>query len=248
MIHNVFGGCGTGKSAFLGRLVSQLYWEHGQEIWDNSRRIIEEKNKKRKKKLTPPDRVPIYTVNFKIRIPLPDGGVYETYEIKGKEIGLGKGYRKFYPGSVIIVDEAQNEFNSKENLPRPVSAFFEKHRHARLEIWLAAQRPILINKDIRAITTHFIEIQKLEHKLNIFNEPYESCWTCREFDNNTAVEEYIEYDKSSTTKYEPNYKETTYRHRGNIFEIYDSYSCIDEYFPDEEEDFETKQKQAVSAA
>lgn len=246
MIHNVFGGCGTGKSAFLARLVYDLYWTRGEEIYEQSCRLIKEKNLKRKKPLSFPDRVPIYTVGFKVSIPLANGSVYETYEIKGKEIGLGKGYRKFYPGSVIIVDEAQVEFNSKVDLKREVSEFFEKHRHNRLEIWLAAQRPILINKDIRDITTHFIEIQKIENQVNIFKEPFESCWSCREFDNRISMEEYIENNKRSTTNYVPDYKETVYRHTGNIFELYDSYSCIDEYFPDEGEDYEEPKKQTLS--
>ena len=171
MLHNVFGGVGAGKTAFLTLQLSELYFERGQEILENSRRIIEKENKKRKTPLKFPDKVPIYC-NFKIKIPNPDGSVYEPYEIKGTEIGLGNKYKKLYAGAVIIIDEAQNEFNSKNDLPRAVSAFFEKHRHADFEIWIASQRPILINKDIRDLSRHFVQIYLLDKLVAPFDIIY----------------------------------------------------------------------------
>ncbi|MDE6868976.1 MAG: zonular occludens toxin domain-containing protein [Clostridia bacterium] len=235
MLHNVFGDTGAGKTAFLMRAITELYFERGQEIWDNSRRIIEEANKKRKTKLTPPDRVPIYCT-FKFQIPNPDGSIYEPYLIKGSEIGIGKKYKKFYPGAVIIIDEAQNEFNSKVDLPRAVSAFFEKHRHGDFEIWIASQRPILINKDIRDLSRHFIQIYKLDMTVAHFDIICSLKWHCREFDSRADVDEYVELSKSAKCDC-VNYRETVYNSSGDILDYYDSKSLLDEYLPAEGENY-----------
>lgn len=230
-LHNVFGGVGSGKTAFLTLQLSELYFERGQEILENSRRIIEKENKKRKTPLKFPDRVPIYC-NFKIKIPNPDGSVYEPYEIKGTEIGLGNKYKKLYAGAVIIIDEAQNEFNSKNDLPRAVSAFFEKHRHADFEIWIASQRPILINKDIRDLSRHFVQIYRLDKLVAPFDIIYGLKWHCREFDSRADVDEYVELSKQGKGD-TINYRETTYNNNGDILDWFDSKSCLDEYFPEE---------------
>ena len=66
-LHNVFGDVGAGKTAFLMLQLAKLYFERGQEILENSCRIIDEENKKRKTPLKYPDRVPIYC-NFKVQI------------------------------------------------------------------------------------------------------------------------------------------------------------------------------------
>lgn len=238
MIHSIFGDIGTGKTIFLTRIIADAYFNHGREILGNSRRIIDEQNKKRTKKLSYPDRVPIYC-NFKVKITNPDGSKYEPYKIKGKDIGIGKKYKKLYPGALIIIDEAQDEFNSKGDLPRAVSAFFEKSRHASFEIWLASQRPILINKDIRDITQHFIEIQKLEKEIAAFNIVCGLLWHCREFTSRADVDEYVEQTKAqkSAKKSAIKYKETTYSYNGKLLNYYDTHSCIDEYLPPEGEDY-----------
>ena len=98
-LHNVFGDVGAGKTAFLMLQLAKLYFERGQEILENSCRILDEENKKRKTPLKYPDRVPIYC-NFKVQIPNPDGSIYEPYEIKGSQIGIGKKYKKLFPGAL----------------------------------------------------------------------------------------------------------------------------------------------------
>lgn len=231
MLHNIFGDVGAGKTAFLTLQLANIYFERGHELWENSKRIIEEENKKRETKLKLPDRAPIYC-NFKIRIPNPDGSIYEPYEIKGSEIGIGKKYKKLYPGAVIFIDEAQNEFNSKDNLPRAVSAFFEKHRHADFEIWIASQRPILINKDIRDLSRHFVQIYKLEKTVAAFDIICGLKWHCREFDSRADVDEYVELLKSNKSD-TVNYRETVYNDGGDILDYFDSKSCLSEYFPEE---------------
>ncbi|MDE6505622.1 MAG: zonular occludens toxin domain-containing protein [Clostridia bacterium] len=235
MLHNIFGDVGAGKSAFLMYNIEKLYFERGQEIWDNSRSIIERLNKKRKRKLTPPEKVPIYC-NFKFQITNPDGSIYEPYLIKGSEIGIGNKYKKLYPGAVIIIDEAQDEFNSKGDLQRAVSSFFEKHRHADFEIWLASQRPILINKDIRDLSRHFIQIYKLEKTVAHFGIICGLKWHCREFDNRADVDEYVELSKIGKGE-NVSYRETVYNGTGNILNYFDTKGCLEEYIPEEGADY-----------
>lgn len=235
MLHNIFGDVGAGKSAFLMRAIEKLYYKRGQQIWDYSKRKIEEENKKRKRKLTPPDRVPIYST-FDFEIPNLDGSVYHPYLIKGKDIGIGKKYKKLYPGAVIVLDEAQNDFNAKDVLPRMVSEFFEKHRHADFEIWVASQRPVLINKDIRDISRHFIQIYKLEMTKAAFGIITHLKWHCREFDSRADVDEYVElskHDKGDSVSY----KETVYESGGSILNHYNSKGLITDFLPAEGEDY-----------
>lgn len=234
-LHNVFGGVGAGKTAFLMRVVVKIYYTRGQQIWDYSKREIEKENKTRKKKLTPPDRVPIYST-FDFEIPNPDGSVYKPYLIKGKEIGLGNKYKKLYAGAVIILDEAQNDFNAKDTLPRMVSEFFEKHRHADFEIWIASQRPILINKDIRDLSRHFIQIYKLEMTKAAFGIITHLKWHCREFDSRADVDEYVELSKHDKVD-KVSYKETIYESGGSILNHYNSKSLITDFLPSEGEDY-----------
>lgn len=230
-IHSVFGERGAGKSVFLVSNLAQIYFECGQKLLERSRRIIEEQNKTRKQKLTPPDKVPI-CCNFKVKIPNPDGSIYEPYYIKGSEIGIGKKYKKIYPGAVIFIDEAQNEFNSKNDLPRAVSAFFEKSRHADFEIWLASQRPILINKDIRDLSRHFVQIYKLEMTKAPFGIICGLKWHCREFDSRADVDEYVDLSKKGKADI-VSYRETVYKSGGEVLDYYDSKSYLTDYLPDE---------------
>ncbi len=230
-IHCVFGERGAGKSVFLVSNLAQIYFERGQKLLERSRRIIEEQNKSRKHKLTPPDKVPIYC-NFKVKIQNPDGSIYEPYYIKGSEIGIGKKYKKIYPGAVIFIDEAQNEFNSKNDLPRAVSAFFEKSRHADFEIWLASQRPILINKDIRDLSRHFVQIYNLEMTKAPFDIICGLKWHCREFDSRADVDEYVDLSKKGKADI-VSYRETVYKSGGEVLDYYDSKSYLTDYLPDE---------------
>lgn len=235
-LHNVFGDVGAGKTAFLMHELATVYFNRGQELLERSRRIIEDENKKRKTPLKYPDKVPIYC-NFKVQISNPDGSVYEPYEIKGSEIGIGKNYKKLYLGAVIFIDEAQNEFNSKDNLPRAVSAFFEKHRHGDFEIWIASQRPILINKDIRDISRHFVQICELEKDVAAFGIICGLKWTCREFNSRADVDEYVELSKRGKADF-INFRDTVYNDTGAILSYYDTKSCRGEYFPADGENYE----------
>ncbi len=231
-LHQVFGDYGSGKTAFLAYQVKRLYLEHGEEMLEFSRAMIDRINATRKKRLSYPKKVPIYT-NFKVEIEKSNGVKYSPYHIDGDEIGLAfpdseNTYKYFPPGSAIFIDEAQNYFNSKGDIKREVSAFFEKHRHNYLDIWFASQRGILINKDIRAITQDFKQIEELEHETSMFGTITKNRWWVKEFNDRFQFERFLASDGG-----EGAYITKVYENRGNIFDIYDSHCYMADYMPPE---------------
>ncbi len=229
-LHEVFGDYGAGKSAFFVYQIKTLYEEHGEEMLQFSRDIIDQVNATRERPLPYPKKPPI-CANFKTTITNPDGSTFSPYYFDASLIGLNNKasdthYKYFYPGSAIFIDEAQNYFNSKSDLKREVAAFFEKHRHNYLNIWLAAQRGILINKDIRGICTDFKQIIKLEHERSIFDTITKSRWTVREFSERYEFEKYLETEGA-----EGKFTEATYENDGNVFDLYDSHSYINDFLP-----------------
>lgn len=87
-------------------------------------------------------------------------GSLVSRHINGFYLGLPN---KFYPThiipsySTIFLDEAQRYYNSRERgLADHVSRFYELHRHNNLNIYLCAQRPGLIDKNIRELAQEVI--------------------------------------------------------------------------------------------
>ncbi|MGN0805637.1 MAG: hypothetical protein ACI4MC_01250, partial [Candidatus Coproplasma sp.] len=231
-----FGDCKVGKTAFLTYQIKNLYLNYGNKILSFSKSILAEENAKRTKKLSYPRKPPIYT-NFDVTIRKPDGTVFKPYRVDGKEIGLYEfdpegNYKFFYPGAHIFIDVAQCHFNSKGDLKRAVSAFFEMHGHNYLDIWLAAQRGILINKDIRDITQDFKLIKNLTNQKSIFGKIVKSFWQVWEFVDKCEFEKFLASDGGEGEK-----REKTYVDNGNIFECYNSHCYMPKFLPPEGKNF-----------
>ncbi|MGN0813181.1 MAG: zonular occludens toxin domain-containing protein [Candidatus Coproplasma sp.] len=237
MIHEVFGDCKVGKTAFLTYQIKNLYLNHGDEILSFSKSIIAEENAKRQKKLSYPRKPPIYT-NFDVTITKPDGTVFKPYRIVGNEIGLNEfnpegNYKYFYPAAHIFIDEAQCYFDSKGGeLKRAISAFFEMHGHYDLDIWLAAQRGILIDKNIRNIAKDFKLIKELTHETSVFGNVTKSFWRVWEFTDKCEFEKFLASDGS-----EGEHNEKFYVDNGNILDCYNSRCYRTKYLPPEGKNF-----------
>lgn len=237
MLHQVFGDYGKGKSVFLVYQIYKLYREHGSELLKYCCDMIDRLNQSRETPLPYPEKPPIFA-NFKVKIKNPDGSVFEPYLIDGKDIGInhlnedGKPpkkfkYKFFPPGSVIFLDEAQKDFNSKDKeLKRDVLEFFETHRHNDLTIWLATQRGVLISKDIRGLCSDFIQILGIENEKSVFNNIISTKWTCRQFSDRFNFELYI-----ASNENEGEFKEVTFEHQGDILSCYDSHEYRKLYIP-----------------
>lgn len=236
MLTIVFGGYGVGKTAFITQRLIEAYEESGEEMLNYARSEIERANGERLKTLTIPSQPPIYC-DYNVKIEVQRGEYFEPYYLNGYYFGLpnDKMPTQFVPpGSKIFFDEAQRYYNSRKSMTMPdhVSRAYEMHRHYGLDITMAVQRVMLIDKNIKDLCKHFIEIQSLEHEYNAFGDISKSVWKCREFDNWLAVEEYLNTGAG-------NYVETEYTYEGNIFDCYNSFNYFNDFMPREtkNEDF-----------
>lgn len=236
-----FGPRGKGKSTLMGHFVDDYLKTQGDKRWELSEQLIREENAERKSPLSFPDKPPIYTNTKYKNLKTRAGKDFEPFPIKGKEIGVtndNESYKYLFPAPLIALDEAHKEFAAKgDSLPNGQLEFFMECRHDRIIMLLAAPRAVLINKDIRASGSRFIEPRKVINFFDGFKRLYKTTWYCREFLETSAIEEYI-----STNGKSDGYVETTYVHNGNIREICDSYAFKRRFYPPEGKDFETYHK------
>lgn len=232
-----FGPRGKGKSSLMAHFVDEYLKTQATKRWELSEMLIREENAERKTPLTFPNAPPIYS-NTKYKLKTRTGAPFEPIPIKGKEIGINiegadETYKALFPAPLIALDEAHREFCSKGgNLPDGQLEFFMECRHYRIIMLLAAPRAVLLNKDIRASGSRFIEPRKVVNEYDIFHRLYKTTWYCREFLESSAIEEYIATDGKCGA-----YVETIYIHNGNVHELYDGYAFKSRFFPKEGNNF-----------
>lgn len=231
-----FGPRGKGKSSLMVHFVDEYLKTQGAKRWELSEQLIREENAERKSPLSFPAAPPIYS-NTRYKLKTRTGKNFEPIPIKGKEIGVSndkESYRFLYPAPLIALDEAHREFCSKgDNLPDGQLEFFMECRHHRAIILLAAPRAVLINKDIRASGSRFIEPREVVNYFDEFKRLYKTTWYCREFSETSAIEEYI-----ATNGKSDGYVEKIYMHDGNVRELYDGYAFRKHFYPKDGKDFE----------
>jgi len=131
------------------------------------------------------------------------------------------------PYEVIGIDEAQKYLNSRMSMyfPEWQSRWYEQHRHNNLEIFLATQRPMLIDVNIRELA-QFVEIIKLVVKYNDMGQPNSLIWTIRKIENSQLFDKYM----SSGRKDDTCYMEEEVTANYNVFALYDSQSCKPKFY------------------
>ena len=231
-----FGPRGKGKSSLMVHFVDEYLQTQGTQRWELSEQLIREENTKRKSPLTFPTAPPVYS-NTVYKLKTRAGADFNPIPIKGKEIGVTNDketYKTLFPAPLIALDEAHRELCSKgDNLPAGQLEFFMECRHHRVIMLLAAPRAVLINKDIRASGSRFIEPREVKNEFDAFNRLYKSTWFWREFLETAAIEEYISSNGKSD-----GFIETTYTHNGNVRELYDGYVFQRHFYPKDGKDFE----------
>lgn len=232
-----FGPRGKGKSSLMVHFVDEYLKTMGDQRKELCEQLIREENAMRKSPLSFPDKLPIYS-NTKYKLKTRMGKAFEPFPITGKEIGVTQNdketYKELFPAPLIALDEAHREFCSKgDSLPAGQLEFFMECRHYRVIMLLAAPRAVLINKDIRASGSRFIEPREVVNSFDAFNRLCKTIWYCREFKEPSAIEEYISSNGKSG-----GYIETMYIHNGNVRELYDGYAFQRHFYPKEGKDFE----------
>jgi hypothetical protein len=119
-----------------------------------------------------------------------------------------------------------------KNFPDFVSRFYETHRHYGLNITLDVQRPGLIDLNIRALATEFIEILETRDEIGDFGDVLSSDFKCRVYGDYSVVEKYI--DSGTVGAHELR----RYTHSGNVYALYDSYFFKHLHVDGRQEDFD----------
>lgn len=236
MITFIVGETGAGKSALVTYILQETYMTEGVDIWKRSCEAIRRANRQYGRNYTLPDRVPIYTHNFQVRFNVGYKKFFEPYLLNGFYFGISNDRIEteyVAPESVLAFDESQRIFNSRKSSTflDAASYAFEIHRQFNLRIYLLAQRGNLIDRNIKELGVHVIEVLGMENTKNAAGYVIQSVWHCREFDNWRAAEQYF----SSGA---PTYRETTYTNKGNIFECFDSFEKGREFLPPKGKDFD----------
>ena len=245
MITIIFGAPGSGKSSLNTYFLKRLYRREGEIRLDRTRALIAEANEHRLTPLSVPDKPPIFS-NYEVKFQTDYEEDFEPYLINGFYMGLQNDRiptQYIPPASAVFLDEAQRFYDSRKSatFPEFVSRFYEMHRHYHIDLWLAVQRPVLIDANIRALCRNFIEVERMEHEHDDAGRIAKTIFRCRGFDRWEEIEQYLESGTET-------YKTTSYTHEGNIFRSFDSYSYFEAFLPPEGQDFKFLPFRAKSAA
>lgn len=156
-------------------------------------------------------------------------GSVRNKEVDANDIGLPNDERRMSfqpPYSHIFLDEAQGAFDSRKyrTFKDYVSRYFEYHGHIHLDLYLAAQRQTLIDKNIRELSCRVLEVVDLKHVYD-YNVLVRSIWTCHEFTHSSEASKYVEGAAAA-------FNTVQYVHEGDIFRHYDSFGKKLAFFKD----------------
>ena len=162
----------------------------------------------------------------------------ESYPMSGFEFGAPNKFCKtksLVPHGVYVFDEAQRYFDSKGDsaLPPWVSQAFELHGHIFLKLILITQRPVRLHKDVRAICSERIHIEKSVHTYLIGKKKVKAdkfldvglliktVWYGRQFKSAGEHERYVDSERKDDKKLGKPFK---YEFKGDIKSHYDPYA------------------------
>ena len=131
------------------------------------------------------------------------------------------------PYECYFIDEAQTYLNSHMALYFPdwQSRFYEEQRHNNLDFWLATQRPMLINANVRELSK-FIHIVDLQVFYDGFGRVCRLVWHIRHIDNSGLFDKYMASGMQDTSCYTDDIVTANY----NVFDCYDSQSCKPKFY------------------
>lgn len=228
------GDPGAGKTSLMACILKSIYRTKGRRLLNNSIDLILRLNKSRGiEPFEIPEQPPIYTdvTSFKVKFKVGYEEWFEPYVLNPYYMGVeNKKIDTQYvlPYSQIFIPEIQKYADSRkgQTFPAQLSRIFEIRRHFHLDIFMDGHRGRFIDLKIRGMCDRVIEIQKQEHERDELGRIIKTIWYVREFEGYAAYEAYCERGGSD-------YVENTYSYDGNIFKIYDSFGCENEFVPTE---------------
>ena len=235
-LYHVTGNPRAGKTSFvvaknLMENMTFTNWRYKASI-----KYIKEKDKQNGTCRTlPPQRHVVFS-NVDIIRKFP---TMTSYRMSGWEFGAPNNFCKatkpLVPYAVYIFDEAQRYFDSKgdKELPPWVTQAFELRGHIFIEIYLITQRPVRLNKDVRAIADERIHIEKSIHtylyngkkiksdKFLNYGRLIQTVWYARTFKSAGEHERYVDGDKAEDKKLGNKFK---FIYKGDIKAHYNPYA------------------------
>ena len=195
------------------------------------------------------------------RLSIPKHCILANYDIVGRKFGysprlsrrinpfrLGYANEKvkthfIEPYSLIGITEGQKYFNSRMSMYYPdwQSRWFEQHGHNNYDIYIDAQRPKLIDVNIRELST-FIEIISKTNRFDKQGKIISIRWKVRRFASSAELDEYFNSGKKDMSCY----VEETITANYNIHDCYNSQMCKPKFYDGHiDEDFDTKEHEPL---
>lgn len=140
------------------------------------------------------------------------------------------------PYECILIDEAQKYLNSRMSMfyPEWQSRWYEQHGHNNIDIYLATQRPMLIDVNIRELA-QFTEIVKCKLYRDRFGKVCGFKALLRHIENSGLFDKYMASGKTDKSCY----TEKVYEDFFDVSACYDHQSCKPKFYDGHmEEDFD----------
>lgn len=225
MITIIFAPPGFGKTAFMTYLLTEACFDSDRYFAMRDEILLKNSNGFN---LSIPDT--FISANYNLNMQIEGFSPVKNRVINPFKLGFSNPYVETHfniPYEVIGIDEAQVYLNSRLAFMYPAwqSRWYEQHRHNNLEIYLATQRPGLIDPNIRELA-EFIEIRDMQVRENAFGEVDRVVWSVRYIPYSRLYDRYVAsggLDKSC-------YEERKYVANFDVFANYNSQSCKPKFY------------------
>ncbi len=227
MITIIFAPPRTGKTCFMTHTANTVAFDR-----QRTRAMQAEIFNKRQNGFAAIQTVPAHCVSANYDMTLRKFGYSPRYNrrINPYRLGFTNPFVETYfnlPYEFICITEAQKYLNSRMStyFPDWQSRWYEQHGHNNLDIMLDTQRPMLIDVNIRELSS-FIEIVSLDIKTDKFGKPCHLRWLIRHIDNSGLFDKYMASGKKDKSCYTEDIVTAEY----NVFACYNSQSCKPKFY------------------